>query len=149
MPRVLVAGPPCGGKSSYVRSHAEPGERVLDFDDIVEELTGARYGERSEETVAAARRIWMERLPRSDWVVWLAPRRSQRARFRREFGAQLVVVTAPMSVCLERAEAERPASWLPVVRRWFRDFEPWPGRELVVLTGGAKGVVVDRWSPNA
>lgn len=29
---VLIAGPPCAGKSTYAQQHAEPGDMVIDYD---------------------------------------------------------------------------------------------------------------------
>ena len=30
----VVSGPPCGGKSTYVDSHAQPGDLRIDYDKI-------------------------------------------------------------------------------------------------------------------
>lgn len=30
----VVTGPPCSGKSTYVRTHARPGDIIVDFDAI-------------------------------------------------------------------------------------------------------------------
>lgn len=130
---ILVAGPPCGGKSTYVREHAGPGESVLDFDDLVEEIAGVRYS-RDPEVTDLALEEWCRRLPVSDWVVWTAPRRAQRGRLRGQFGAVVTVVTASEAECLRRATAERPESWQQLVRDWFAAFEPSQTGELLVDT---------------
>lgn len=130
----LVAGPPCGGKSTYAREHAAPGESVLDFDDLVEALAGDRYS-RDPEVTDAALEEWRRRLPASDWVIWTAPLRAQRGRIRSQYGAQVIVVTATETECLLRASAERPPQWERLVRAWFTAFEPsTSGRELIVDT---------------
>jgi predicted kinase len=126
-----VAGPPCGGKTTYARAQLQAGESLLDFDDIVEELGSERYA--GAVVGAQAYRLWLDRLPSSDVVVWTAPKRTQRGRFRSEFGAQVVVLLPSMDECLRRARAQRPASWQAEIRRWYLEWEPSrSGRETVI-----------------
>lgn len=115
---ILVAGPPCGGKTTYVTENAVKGDRILDFDDIVESITGDRYA-RSPEIIEQARAEWRRQLPDADWVIFAAPRRHQRASFRKEFGAEVIIVAAGMPECLRRAEATRPPVWQHLIRQWF------------------------------
>ena len=130
----LVAGPPCGGKTTYVRTHAESGERIVDFDDIIEGLGFERYSA-SPLVIEQARLIWMGAIPGADWVIWTAPQRRQRGRLRSMHQADVIVVMAPMDVCLERARAERPTSWQQGIRSWFAEWEPSrSGRESIVWT---------------
>jgi predicted kinase len=132
---ILVAGPSCGGKTTFVRQRAMPEDAVLDFGDILEELGDFRYAA-SPETKAKARLLWTERLPFSDWVIWSAARREDRGRFRAQFEAQVYVVLAPLFICLDRARQERPPGWEAVVTEWFGAFEPSrSGQEEMVWTG--------------
>lgn len=136
MPSVLVAGPPCGGKTTYARLHAPAAATVLDFDDIVETLTGDRYAPRTPTVLAEARRRFHAAIPHSDWVIWTAPRRAQRGRFRTQHHARVVVVTAPLEVCLTRAAKHRPPEWQAAIHEWFRHWEPSrSGNETIVTTG--------------
>lgn len=134
---VLVAGPPCAGKSTFAREHMAPGDSILDFDDLTEELGATRY-QASEPQREEAGRLWKARLsayrdPGTLWVIWTAPRRAQRGRFRSMYHARVVVVAPPISVCLERAKAERPPDWPDAIARWFRQWEPSrSGRETVI-----------------
>jgi len=142
-PRFLVAGPPCGGKTTYVRDIARPGETILDFDDITEVLGGERYGA-DFDTIKKAHSLWGNRLLDSDWVIWCAPRRTDRGRFRSQFSVGVIVVLAAESVCLERAAAERPPSWQRAIREWFALWEPSrSGRELIVRTDAPIGETDD------
>lgn len=34
---VLVHGPPCGGKSTYVDQHADPGDEIIDYDRMAQD----------------------------------------------------------------------------------------------------------------
>ena len=130
---ILVAGPPCGGKTTYVAEHALPGQNVLDYDDIVQGLGKPRY-EAGPEVTEPARRIWVASLPSADWVIWCAPRRQDRGRFRSQHNAGVIVVMASMAECLKRAE-DRPPVWREHIRRWFAAWEPsTSGRELIVRT---------------
>ncbi len=131
---ILVAGPPCGGKSTYATEHAAPGDLVLDFDDIVERITGDRYS-RDADALMRAQTEYHERVPTADWVIWTAPRRQQRGRFRSQHNAAVIVVTATLDECLRRATEHRPPLWQAMVCRWFNEWEPSStGREQIVDT---------------
>jgi hypothetical protein len=130
---ILVAGPPASGKTTFAREHAEAGETVVDFDDIVESLGGVRY-QATPEIAFQAQRIWTASLP-APWVIWCAPRRRDRGRFRSQYQAQVIVVLASMQTCLDRAEVERPEHWQEAIRAWFAAWEPSRGgNELIVRT---------------
>lgn len=131
---ILVAGPPCGGKTTYVSENAGPTDVVLDFDDIIERITGDRYS-RDTNAISQARTEWADRIPTADWVIWTAPHRAQRGRFRSQWSASVIVVTASLDECLRRATDARPPSWQAMVRRWFSDWEPSrSGREQIIDT---------------
>jgi len=131
---ILVAGPPCGGKTTYVRNHALPEDKTLDYDDIIEELGATRYT-RDPHVMAQAQCLWIERMPSTTWAILTAPRRSERGRFRAMHHASVVVVMAPMDICLERAASERPLPWQDAIRRWFALWQPsTSGREMIVRT---------------
>lgn len=129
---ILVAGPPCGGKTTYVTENAKPGDRIVDFDDIVESMTGDRYA-RSPGIVEQARAEWRRQLPDADWVIFAAPRRSQRASFRKQYAATVVIVAAGMDECLRRAASARPAEWQGLIRQWFADCDL-SGDDVVIDT---------------
>lgn len=132
---ILIAGPPCGGKSTYAGQHAAATDLVLDFDAIAERIAGQRYS-RDPGVMAAARAEWHAKLPDADWVIWNAPRRAQRGRFRSQWGASVLVVTASREECLRRAADARPPSWQQLVRQWFAAWEPsQSGREQIITTG--------------
>lgn len=144
----LIAGPPCGGKSTYLRTHAGPNDLVVDYDAIAVALQAS--GTTHQQIDVHKHFIWeardavLERLAlgnhgvRAAWVIASAPKRKERDRYRRRYGAQVVVVTAPEEVCLRRAMSERPDDWYGHVRGWFDKYEPDPLD--VVVRGYEPGV---------
>lgn len=137
----LIAGPPCGGKSSYLLAHAQPTDLVVDYDALAVALqpAGTTHGhvETHKQFVWEARDAVLERLRlgnhgvRRAWVIASAPRKADRDRYRQRYGAQVVVVLSPEEVCLRRAMGERPGDWYGYVRNWFGSYEPDP-RDTVV-----------------
>lgn len=137
----LVAGPPCGGKSSYVRENAAPTDLVVDFDALAVALqpAGTTHGHipAHKQFVLEARDAVLERLRlgghpvRTAWVITAAAKKADRDRYRRRYNAQVVVVVSPEEVCLRRAMGERPGDWGSYVRQWFSSYEP-DARDTVV-----------------
>ncbi|MFJ8386212.1 hypothetical protein ACIQ9Q_17140 [Streptomyces sp. NPDC094438] len=126
----LVAGPPCAGKSSYVESQREAGDLVVDFDAVMSALSGADSHDHPEALIRyahAARSAVVSELLRSRnvnaWVIISAPDHATRVGYVLK-GVRSVVVLANESVCLTRAEAERPEGWGEFIRQWFLRYEP-------------------------
>lgn len=138
----LVAGPSCSGKTTLVEKRSLPGDKVIDFDRIIEELGGS-YSYRPVDMVMTARDLWLKRVQArtigDKWVIWSAPKAQTRAMFRDDHDAQVTVVLTPMAVCLERAELLRPRSWQQFIRRWFEDYEPSRSGQEETLDGSALG----------
>jgi predicted kinase len=139
---ILVAGPPCAGKTTYARQYAKPGESVLDYGDIIEEMTGDRYSENRRARDAALDE-WRRRLPISDWVIWTAPKREQRGAIRERYNARVLVMLTPMEECLSRARLQRPAQWSTWIREWFRDYEPSTSGGDEVIGDGIQSILVE------
>lgn len=129
-PSVLVAGPPCSGKTTYVREHAEPRESVLDYDEVYAELSGdplhvrdERYREQVDAEFRRLLRIG------ADWIIRCAPQRGHRATLRKLCRARSVVLAVPAEVCLERLEAsDRPPEvkerQARAIHEWWGSYEP-------------------------
>jgi hypothetical protein len=135
---VLVAGPPCAGKTTYVQVHAAPGDEVVDYD----ALSGPDAPQRWRRMVDAPLGEG-----RTRWVIWTAPRRQDRGRFRSMHHAEVIVVWAPEHVCMERARSERPSRWVEdYVPAWFRAWQPsrTAGERIVLGTEGYSEAVDGR-----
>lgn len=105
---ILVTGPPCAGKTTHVRQHAQPGDQILDQDDL-----GAR---RMNAALAA--------LPTTDgttWVIRCAPGpRARRALAQRISATDHVHLVEPEHTLVQRA-AHRPdpRRHIAAVAQWF------------------------------
>lgn len=114
MPEVtIVCGPPCAGKSTYVDEHCEPGDVVLDWDTIVEDLGFAPRQHLVEPALIDVISIeWRRRLataleqPQHVWVIHAKPARAI-TPLATSLDADVVEISAPLEVLIARA-AERP-----------------------------------------
>lgn len=145
----LVAGPPCAGKSAYIREHALPSDLVVDYDalSLALQVPGRELYQHvasHRPMVTEARDAVLDRLVLGNhdvkrvWIVATAAKKADRTRYRRRYGARVVVVLASEEVCLRRAMGERPEAWWGHVRSWFTAYEP-DERDEVVKSGGGPG----------
>lgn len=129
---IVVCGPPAAGKTTHVLEHAQPGDLVLDQDELALEIEGEPYWSLTEAAKDRILRARNSRLadfckgatahPRC-WLIATASSFKQR-RFWADLGADLVVIHPGVDECLARIDSEtrRPEHVKPslrdAVRRW-------------------------------
>lgn len=129
----LVYGSPLSGKSSWVRANATKDDLVLDIDYIRECITGGKLYERSNrvnENVFGIRNLLLEmiRYKRGKWinayVIGTYPYVGERERVARELEAEVILIEATKSECLERLEVcsdgRDKQEWTKYINDWFR-----------------------------
>ena len=130
----IVGGPPCAGKSTWIRERAQAGDIVVDFDLLTNALTfggvaGQEYSEDVGWVAVGARRGAVRAalsVPRSV-DVWIIDTDADQKEYP---GAEVVILDPGMDVCLDRAQTQRPERIGGVIREWYaarveRGFEEW------------------------
>jgi len=110
----IVCGPPCSGKSTYVKQRARPADKVIDLDDIIERLGGNRHNT-DKVTLRKAFR-WRDMAIRGlcrphngkAWLIVTAPTKDERNAWLRALGdkASLTVMDTSAAECIARLEAD-------------------------------------------
>ena len=130
----VVTGPPCSGKSTYVRTHAKPGDIVIDFDTLAQALGSPVPHDHSPQVrnvIIRMRRAAIDTALNQRGIdVWIvdcniSPERL--AAYKRA-GAVIRAMTADADELHRRATAERPALWHRLIDGW----SPPAGAEPVV-----------------
>lgn len=116
----VVTGPPCAGKTTYVRQHALPGHIIVDFDAIAQALgSPVSHGHDTPIWKAAAdardaaitAAIRCHRHGATAWIIDSRPTPAARRRYL-EAGGRVVDLTAPAEELHRREDAAgRPAAW--------------------------------------
>lgn len=145
----VVCGPPAAGKTTYVRKHAEPGDLIVDWDDLLAVLSGAPVYVRHDHlrlyaNVArkAVERVLLKRhraersaavavhgdVPNA-WIIRSAPSRAERDEYRITMDANIVILETPERVCIDRIHADPrradiKADQIDAVRQWWFDYVP-------------------------
>jgi hypothetical protein len=91
---ILVTGPPCAGKTSYVQQHAEPGDQILDQDVI---------GKQAMRTALAT----LPHTAGTTWVIRCAPGPRARKALAEKLGAEHVHLDPGRDEIIARAR-QRP-----------------------------------------
>lgn len=124
----VVTGPPCSGKSTYVRERARRGDVVIDLDRIALALTSEdTLHHEYDETIralavhvreAALRAVLGAAGQVTAWVIDSSPSPERRRQYRM-VGAEIVALDPGIDVCLDRASAERPAWVADLIRSHY------------------------------
>jgi hypothetical protein len=130
MPTTIVCGPPCSGKNHYIEQHQQPGDVVIDWDAIAIELGSPKehhHPKAMYDRIAAEyerRLTQLEQQPPTDHDVWIIrglPEHTERQAYAKRFNAEVVTLTPPLEVLMQRARerghATRLTEWS--IRRWF------------------------------
>lgn len=124
----IVTGPPCVGKSTWVREHAQPGDVVIDLDRLALAITAEntnhhdyprhiREYARKLRATAVALALAHGRSGTS-FIIDARPGPRNRAAYRKA-QAQFVDLTAPLDVLRDRCRAERPPWVEGLLADWY------------------------------
>lgn len=127
----VLSGPPCAGKSTLTWRLAQPGDAVLDFDRICQELGSPdRHGHtrqvRDQAEQEMQRRMWRLQFHDADaYVIRWAPRAADRVAYAKRLGATVWVIDPGLAECVRRAEMDnRPDHTVDAIRKWYRMYRP-------------------------
>lgn len=118
----LVTGPPCSGKTTYVREHMKPGDMVIDYDALAVALGSPSTHDHPDALrpfVLEARDAAVARVSRTPgttaWLIKGQPTVDERA-----MASRVVMLDVPADECKRRAEADgRPARWAGLIDAWW------------------------------
>lgn len=122
----VVTGPPCSGKTTYVRERAQPGDIVIDFDVLAEALGSPDHHDHPDPiryVTAVCRRAAIDAAIRQhltrDATVWIVDSKPAKyVRAYEEANAVWVTLSAEADVLHSRANAERPRHWHTLIDEW-------------------------------
>lgn len=126
----VITGPPCSGKSTYMREHAQDGDVLVDYDVIAQafgrkepHVSRIRPTDPHLAAFVARRAVinWaLEHVSDVEsWVIHTNPTPEEMEAYGKS-GAEIIALDTDMQTCLERAEADgRPPGTDEAIREWF------------------------------
>jgi hypothetical protein len=136
--RYIVAGAPCSGKSSFVRSHRRDGELIYDYDTLHQALSGRGSHEHDPDIrpyVLAARDSIFDELEvhrmQNAWIITSTRKNDELLSLRDRFEADVIFLAVDQSEAHRRCDVDqRPAEWHDYIDNWFKetdiDKSNWP-----------------------
>lgn len=122
----VIKGPPCGGKSTYVRDHAQAGDLRVDYDLIAQAL-GAMDSHAAEghirQAAFAAREgaiRWALNDPAAEsWIIHTTPNAEAMKNYA-DAGAEVIELDPGYDVCMERARRDgRPQQTIDGIEKYY------------------------------
>jgi predicted kinase len=128
----VITGPPCAGKSTWVRERAKPGDVVVDLDRIALALTSEdtphhEYPRHIRKLAVACRTVavgYALAYSRTgdSYVIHAKPSGKQKSTYVRA-RAQFVELSAPIEELMRRAAEQRPPWVAGMIWSWWDDPE--------------------------
>ena len=122
----IITGPPCAGKSTYVKEHAEEGDLRVDYDLIAQAL-GAVNSHAAEGAVKQAAfdaregaiRAALRYRDAESWIIHTTPS-EEHMKLYEDAGADVVELDPGYDVCMERAKRDgRPQQTIDGIEKYY------------------------------
>lgn len=121
----VIIGPPCSGKSTYVREHRQKGEVVIDFDKLAQ-CFGSDEKHAAPDAIKAvtfkAREAAIREVCENGydaWIIHTKPTEKQREMYDAA-GAEYIKMDTDLETCLERCESDnRPPGTAEIIKQYF------------------------------
>ncbi len=145
--RVVLAGAPCSGKSTFVRDRVQAGDLVYDYDTLHMALSGQAshaHDPAIRDYVLRARDAVFDDLEahpsQPAWVITSTRRQDELIALQERFGAEVVLLAVGQDEAHRRCDADgRPEAWHTYIDNWFErtdiDAAEWPMPEIKRRSG--------------
>lgn len=122
----VLTGPPCGGKSTYIRKHAKAGDLIVDYDEIAMTM-GAKekwnpVGLVQRAAMRAREAAIKEAMKKPDAESWIIQSRlsDEKRETYENAGAEIIELDPGKDVCIERAKRDgRPKNIFLAIEGWY------------------------------
>lgn len=120
----VVTGPPCSGKSTYVRTHSKPGDIVIDFDTMAQAFGSPVPHDHTAATrhvtIHARKAAIAAALTITAADVWIVDCNIPQDRMVAycQHGARIVAMDEDVDELHRRAGRERPPLWHRLIDDW-------------------------------
>lgn len=131
----VITGPPCSGKTTYMRQHAKPGDITIDFDALAQALgSPVTHGHERpvwkvaiEARAAAIKAAGQQcQAGATAWVIDSRPDWAARQAYEAA-GARIVdLIAEPAELHRRASAAGRPDSWHRRIDRFLAGDDPQP-----------------------
>ncbi len=153
VPLSILCGPPCSGKTTYIREREQPGDIVIDLDTIMMTIdpsykhwSNSIYPALLHKAVRVRNSLLgslNRRTEGSAWFIVAAPTEAERDWWQGQLGGEIILLDPGMGECKGRADKRGTPLAREGIDRWYRSAKaPWqrkesaPKKQAIGVDGG-------------